>query len=217
MALPDLIEIVPPAQPAPVLVTIPGSKSITNRALILAALADGGTTLRGALWSEDTEIMVEALRALGFEVDGRAGRRRGGQLHASRSTGLGGRDTQRRHGDAAARDLRRQRGHGGALPDGDALPGRRRLPRARHAAHARAAAGRAVRRAARSWAIASRPRAGGCRPSMHGESGSTRRRLHASASRRARSSRRRCCCRRAAAAGTSRWSARTPRSRPTWR
>jgi 3-phosphoshikimate 1-carboxyvinyltransferase len=68
MALPHVIEIVPPERPAPVLVTIPGSKSITNRALILAALADGTTTLRGALWSEDTEIMVEALRALGFDL-----------------------------------------------------------------------------------------------------------------------------------------------------
>jgi 3-phosphoshikimate 1-carboxyvinyltransferase len=68
MPLPDVIEIVPPVQAAPVLVTIPGSKSITNRALILAALADGTTTLHGALWSEDTEIMVEALRTLGFAV-----------------------------------------------------------------------------------------------------------------------------------------------------
>lgn len=68
MALPDLIEIVSPPVLAPVRVTIPGSKSITNRALVLAALADGRTTLHGALWSEDTEIMVEALRTLGFEV-----------------------------------------------------------------------------------------------------------------------------------------------------
>jgi 3-phosphoshikimate 1-carboxyvinyltransferase len=69
MSLPELIEIVAPQRPAPVLVTIPGSKSLTNRALVLAALADGETTLRGALWSEDTEIMVEALRALGFSVE----------------------------------------------------------------------------------------------------------------------------------------------------
>src|SRR6478735_8695650 len=68
MALPNLIEIVPPAHPQPVRVTIPGSKSITNRALVLAALAQGETTLKGALWSEDTEIMVDALRVLGFEV-----------------------------------------------------------------------------------------------------------------------------------------------------
>jgi 3-phosphoshikimate 1-carboxyvinyltransferase len=69
MALPEVIEIVPPANVSPVLVTIPGSKSLTNRALVLAALADGTTTLKGALWSDDTEIMVEALRVLGFPVD----------------------------------------------------------------------------------------------------------------------------------------------------
>src|SRR5690349_15040037 len=69
MALPKLIEIVPPANPQPVRITIPGSKSITNRALILAALAHGETTLKGALWSEDTEIMVSCLRTLGFEID----------------------------------------------------------------------------------------------------------------------------------------------------
>src|SRR5688500_15093948 len=69
MPLPDLIEIVPPAAPQPVRVTIPGSKSITNRALILAALAHGETTLKGALWSEDTEIMVSCLRSLGFEIE----------------------------------------------------------------------------------------------------------------------------------------------------
>src|SRR5206468_12747278 len=45
-----------------------GSKSITNRALILAALADGEVTLKGALWSEDTEIMFDCLQKLGFAV-----------------------------------------------------------------------------------------------------------------------------------------------------
>src|SRR3989454_641466 len=68
MPLPDLIEIVPLEKPAPAEITVPGSKSITNRVLILAALAGGETTLRGALWSEDTQVMVEGLRAVGFEV-----------------------------------------------------------------------------------------------------------------------------------------------------
>ncbi|MGA2800983.1 MAG: 3-phosphoshikimate 1-carboxyvinyltransferase [Verrucomicrobiota bacterium] len=68
MALPELIEIVPLDKPVRAEVTVPGSKSITNRALILAALADGETTLQGALWSEDTQVMVEALRKLGFEI-----------------------------------------------------------------------------------------------------------------------------------------------------
>jgi 3-phosphoshikimate 1-carboxyvinyltransferase len=69
MALPDLIEIVPLDQPVRAEITVPGSKSITNRALILAALADGETVLRGALWSEDTQIMVECLQELGFMVN----------------------------------------------------------------------------------------------------------------------------------------------------
>lgn len=68
MSLPELIEIVPLAAPVQAEITVPGSKSITNRALILAALAEGETTLRGALWSEDTQVMVEGLRVLGFEV-----------------------------------------------------------------------------------------------------------------------------------------------------
>jgi 3-phosphoshikimate 1-carboxyvinyltransferase len=68
MALPELIEIVPLAKPVRAEITVPGSKSITNRALILAALADGEVTLKGALWSEDTQIMVECLQKLGFEI-----------------------------------------------------------------------------------------------------------------------------------------------------
>ncbi|MDD5141160.1 MAG: 3-phosphoshikimate 1-carboxyvinyltransferase [Verrucomicrobiales bacterium] len=68
MSLPDLIEIVPLNKPVRAEITVPGSKSITNRALILAALADGEVTLKGALWSEDTEIMFDCLQKLGFEV-----------------------------------------------------------------------------------------------------------------------------------------------------
>jgi 3-phosphoshikimate 1-carboxyvinyltransferase len=68
MSLPDLIEIIPLKEPVRAEVTVPGSKSITNRALILAALAEGEVTLNGALWSEDTQIMVEALQKLGFEI-----------------------------------------------------------------------------------------------------------------------------------------------------
>ena len=66
--LPDLIEVVPPARPKSSTVVLPGSKSLTNRALILAALASGAVTLRGALWSEDTEAMVDCLERLGFGI-----------------------------------------------------------------------------------------------------------------------------------------------------
>ena len=67
--LPPTLPIQPFTQPVRGSVTIPGSKSITNRALILAALAKGKTTLRGALFSRDTLIMIAALRALGFKVE----------------------------------------------------------------------------------------------------------------------------------------------------
>jgi len=69
MPLPDLIEIVPLDKPVRAEITVPGSKSITNRALILAALGEGETTLQGALWSEDTQVMVECLQELGFMVN----------------------------------------------------------------------------------------------------------------------------------------------------
>ena len=69
MALPDLIEIVPLEKPVRADITVPGSKSITNRSLVLAALAEGETTLQGALWSEDTQVMVECLQELGFMVN----------------------------------------------------------------------------------------------------------------------------------------------------
>lgn len=68
MPLPELIEIVPLHEPVRAEITVPGSKSITNRALILAALANGETTLKAALWSEDTQVMVDSLQRLGFKV-----------------------------------------------------------------------------------------------------------------------------------------------------
>jgi 3-phosphoshikimate 1-carboxyvinyltransferase len=68
MPIPEIIEIMPLAGPVRTEVVVPGSKSITNRALVLAALANGRTELRGALWSEDTQVMVECLGQLGFEM-----------------------------------------------------------------------------------------------------------------------------------------------------
>ena len=56
-------------------VTVPGSKSQTNRALVLAALAaaNGGvSTISGALRSRDTDLMIGALGALGLRVEGSA-------------------------------------------------------------------------------------------------------------------------------------------------
>ena len=47
---------------------MPGSKSMTNRALVMAALADGESSIENALTSDDTDRMTAALAALGFEV-----------------------------------------------------------------------------------------------------------------------------------------------------
>ena len=49
-------------------VTVPGSKSLTNRALLLAALAHGESQLSGLLLSDDSLVMVKALEALGFRL-----------------------------------------------------------------------------------------------------------------------------------------------------
>jgi len=60
--------IEPISHPVNATVTLPGSKSYTNRALIIAALAAGTSTLRQALFSDDTMYMAEALRHLGIPV-----------------------------------------------------------------------------------------------------------------------------------------------------
>lgn len=67
----DLCEltILPPAKPLRGRVTPPGSKSITNRALLIAALAKGTSRLSGALKSDDTRYMAKALRAMGVSVE----------------------------------------------------------------------------------------------------------------------------------------------------
>ncbi len=57
-----------PREPLAAVVPLPGSKSITNRALVLAALADGRSVLRRPLRSRDTELMAAALRVLGVCV-----------------------------------------------------------------------------------------------------------------------------------------------------
>jgi 3-phosphoshikimate 1-carboxyvinyltransferase len=65
----DILPLEPFRAPARGVVSVPGSKSINNRALLLAALADGASTLTGALDSDDTRIFAGALKALGFVVE----------------------------------------------------------------------------------------------------------------------------------------------------
>ncbi len=67
-AYPEKLPIVPFTRPVRGPITIPGSKSITNRALMLAALSRQPVILRGALFSDDTRYMAGALRQLGFAI-----------------------------------------------------------------------------------------------------------------------------------------------------
>ena len=73
----------PPLMSAHGTVRLPGSKSISNRVLLLAALAQGATTVRDLLYSDDTERMLDALRALGVRVESLGD-------NAYRITGCGG-------------------------------------------------------------------------------------------------------------------------------
>lgn len=67
-AWPDVLTV-PPIAHAQGEIRLPGSKSMSNRALLLAALAEGSTQLSGLLDADDTRVMVAALRALGVRVE----------------------------------------------------------------------------------------------------------------------------------------------------
>ena len=64
-----MIEIQPVRKPINATIEVPGSKSYTNRALLVAAMAHGTSTLTGALFSDDTRYMCNALQKLGVKVD----------------------------------------------------------------------------------------------------------------------------------------------------
>jgi 3-phosphoshikimate 1-carboxyvinyltransferase len=68
-ALPPAYTITPPNRPLTGRVSPPGSKSITNRALLLAALAEGTSHLTGALKSKDTVLMARALTEMGVIIE----------------------------------------------------------------------------------------------------------------------------------------------------
>lgn len=56
-------------KPFDICVSVPGSKSITNRALLMAAMGEGKTILHGVQFSEDSNVFLNALEGMGFEVD----------------------------------------------------------------------------------------------------------------------------------------------------
>jgi len=62
------MQIIPISHPLNATVRVPGSKSLTNRALLIAALANGTTLLTNALFSDDSRYFAKALQTLGFDV-----------------------------------------------------------------------------------------------------------------------------------------------------
>ncbi len=64
----EVYAVQPLAPPPDAIIRVPGSKSITNRALLIAALADGRSVLEDALFSDDTDRMADSLRKLGIQV-----------------------------------------------------------------------------------------------------------------------------------------------------
>jgi len=72
MSTAAVARVEPLASPPDAVVRVPGSKSLTNRALLCAALASGTSVLRGALFADDTRAMMGAVAALGAGVDARA-------------------------------------------------------------------------------------------------------------------------------------------------
>ena len=78
------MQITPIPHPLNATVRVPGSKSLTNRALLIAVLANGTTQLQNALFSDDSRFFAQALQTLGFDI----------QLDEARQemtvTGLGG-------------------------------------------------------------------------------------------------------------------------------
>src|SRR5262249_14642620 len=69
----DPIEITPARSPVVGRIRPPGSKSITNRALLCAALADGASMLRAAIAREDTRVTSQSLRRLGLTIEEKSG------------------------------------------------------------------------------------------------------------------------------------------------
>ena len=61
--------LTPASKPINAQITIPGSKSATNRALILAAIASTPSRLRKPLTSRDTDLMVKGLKSLGVKIE----------------------------------------------------------------------------------------------------------------------------------------------------
>ena len=68
MSISDIYEVKRIEKPHDIVTSVPGSKSITNRALLIAALAEGTSVLHGVLFSDDSRYFMQALDDLGFPI-----------------------------------------------------------------------------------------------------------------------------------------------------
>src|SRR5215216_553430 len=73
-AFPEELEIMPLEEPPDATIRVPGSKSVTNRALIVAALADGPSRIMNPLFADDSYWLMEALAKLGIDISADSGR-----------------------------------------------------------------------------------------------------------------------------------------------
>src|SRR5512138_1600885 len=78
------MQITPLTHPLHAIVRVPGSKSLTNRALLIASLANGTTRLTNALFSDDSCYFARVLQTLGFDIQ------LDEAIHVMTITGLGG-------------------------------------------------------------------------------------------------------------------------------
>src|SRR5829696_678784 len=81
---PEELEVTPLERPPDATIRIPGSKSVTNRALIIAALAEGHTSILNPLFSDDSFYLMNALVRLGIDVSADGER---GEVHVSGQSG----------------------------------------------------------------------------------------------------------------------------------
>ncbi len=72
-AFPEVLEVTPLEKPPDATIRVPGSKSVTNRALILAALADGPSRITNPLFADDSYWLMDALVRLGIAVEANSG------------------------------------------------------------------------------------------------------------------------------------------------
>lgn len=112
---PDKLDVKPLDRAPDAIIAVPGSKSITNRALILAALANGVSTLYGALEADDTRVMMDSLNRLGIPARWEQAEQPGSVQDKAENPRQTAQDANGLAGESSA-PLVRVEGQGGRIP-----------------------------------------------------------------------------------------------------